>query len=168
MFISFAICPDSSTPIPLDPADIELNVIHSQHFHQSNLYRAVLLWILNFIQSKLALPYTSAPSSHVGEVTPGIGAMPRSTSLSSLATVHSLTDRMTGTTSEFLNYLCGHSLMFSNNSKDTTSTTHSPRHACDIHRAHSTLCAGAASFRDAGYTISPVHIYNTGRVHYAG
>jgi len=103
MFIGFAIRPESSTPILLDPVDIQLDAIYSQHFRQSDSYRAVLLRILNIVQSELALPHVRAFSSHVGEVDPGIGAMSRPVSSSSLATVPPLTDRTTDTTSESSN-----------------------------------------------------------------
>jgi len=102
MFIGFAIRPESCTPIPLDPTDIELDVIYSRHFRQSNSYRAALLRILNIVQSELALPHVRAFSSHVGEVAPGIGAMSRPGSSSSLATVPPVTDRTTSTMSEFI------------------------------------------------------------------
>ena len=103
MFVGFAICPDSSTLIPLDPADIKLDVIYSQHFCQLNTYCAVLLQILNIVQSELALPHVHAFSSHVGEVAPDIGAMSRPMSSSSLATVLPLADHTISTMSEFLN-----------------------------------------------------------------
>ena len=99
MFIGFAIRPESSTLIPLDLTDIQLDAIYSRHFRQSDSYRAVLLRILEIVQSKLALPYVRTFSSHVGEVPPCIGATSMPV-LSSLPAIPSLTDRMTGTTSK--------------------------------------------------------------------
>jgi len=65
MFIGFAICPESDAALPLDPADVQIDAICSQHFFQSDSYRAILLQILNVVQGKLGLPHVWA-RSHPG------------------------------------------------------------------------------------------------------
>ena len=72
MFIGFAICPESDAALPLDPADVQIDAICSQHFFQSDSYRAVLLQILNVVQGELGLPHVCSFPSCVGEITPGI------------------------------------------------------------------------------------------------
>jgi len=70
MFIGFAISPEWDPLIPLDPASIQIDLICSRHFQQSESHRCALSRILEAVRQELGVPHVRGYPSRVSQVIP--------------------------------------------------------------------------------------------------
>ena len=86
MFIGFAISPEWNPLILLDPTGIQIDVICSQHFQQSDSHRRALSRILDIVRQELGVPHVRGYPSCVSQVISHPSSSPTSSEAQGTAT----------------------------------------------------------------------------------
>ena len=73
MFVGFAISPEWDPSLPLDPANLQIDMVYSRQFQQIDSYQPALQRILNIVWEEFALPHVYSFPSRLCRVTPGAG-----------------------------------------------------------------------------------------------